>query len=116
MTEETYVDAKGNEIVQGDRVRIAGLDDYSGDPSPFGEIVELLPADGDVDDYGRSVLVPPTITVKFDDGDEDRFSGDANGVPIGPPDEDGYPTGWDVTYTFEDVEKEIVREDLTQPS
>jgi hypothetical protein len=109
---ETYVDAKGAEISKGDRVRMAGWPweelplgerpvlTVAGEPlsaaEASGTILSISDPDGDVGDEGRSIAIPPRITVRFDDGVEDRYPG--HWLAAGPWDEDA-------PYEFEDIEK-----------
>jgi hypothetical protein len=64
---ETYVDGNGVELKIGDRVD-------AGDGVP-GTIRAFSDPDGDVDDEGRPINIPPYATVLFDDGVEERYPG-----------------------------------------
>jgi hypothetical protein len=80
MYGETYEDTPvkdgtHKEIKVGDRVRIMGYDETKDDPKVYhGRIWHISDVDGDVDDdTGRSVMVPPYVYVKFDDGTEEQY-------------------------------------------
>lgn len=68
-----YVDAKGNTIKAGDRVRIVFTLPIKVDFATEGKVICINDPDGDVDDYGRTVAINPTIEVLFDDEDTDTF-------------------------------------------
>jgi hypothetical protein len=56
-----FQDVDGNAIVIGTKVELAFV------PAT---VVALGEPDGDVDGYGRSVEIPPSLTVRFANGDE----------------------------------------------
>lgn len=58
-----FLDGHGRPISMGERVTVDGH---------FGTVVGLSDPDGEVDD-GRRVYFPPALTVRFDDGDEERL-------------------------------------------
>jgi hypothetical protein len=109
---ETYVDAKGTEISEGDRVAMAGwpwsdanLDEHpvftlAGKPlseaEACGTILSISDPNVDDGDKGQPVDIPPRVTVRFDDGVEGRYTG--RWLATGPWDEDA-------PYEFEDIEK-----------
>lgn len=105
---EEYQDANGVSIGRDTRVRIAGSGkpdfETNGNPPEFftGVIVVISDPDGDVDDEGRSIGIPPAATVLFDDGEEDTFTGE---VPreYYPEMAYGYMEG-PIPYVFEDIE------------
>lgn len=39
-----------------------------------GVVTDLGDWDGDTDDYGRTIGIPPSITVRFDDGTTEHFT------------------------------------------
>lgn len=61
-----YVDAKGTRLEKGQRVRF--VDDETG----CGHIESISDPDGDMQD-GYAIQLPPTVTVRFDDGDADCY-------------------------------------------
>jgi hypothetical protein len=106
-----YTDANGLEINVGDCVKMAGWPwadvptsehtalTLAGEPlTPFeacGRVTAIDDPDGDVDDEGRSVAIPPRVSVRFDDGTTDRYSGHWLG-------------SWgdeDAPFEFEDLER-----------
>lgn len=80
MTNETVIDAKGNELRVGDRVMAYGFDPAKDKYEEyFGHITKITEPDGDVDDYGRGISYPPCVYVKFKNGDEDHFISQTQG-------------------------------------
>lgn len=67
-----YVDAKGNTIKAGDRVRIV-MPPMKVDFATEGKVISISDPDGDTNDYGRVVAIPPQIEILFDDGDTDTY-------------------------------------------
>lgn len=64
---ETYTDGNGDELKVGDRVI-----DCS---ELLGTVKSFSDPDGDVDDEGRPISIPPYATVLFDDGVEEQYPG-----------------------------------------
>jgi hypothetical protein len=102
---EEYLDANEDEIKKYDRVRCVGLKETEkGNDQYYGIIREISDPDGDVDDEGRSIGIPPTITIHFNDGSEDTFSGY---VPSKYYPALAYGHEFDeepIPYVFEDIE------------
>jgi hypothetical protein len=102
---EEYLDANENPIKKGDRVRIANLDKRDiGDSEFYGTITGISDPDGDVDDEGRSIGIPPRVTILFDDGGEESFNGF---IPSKYYSELAYGHEFDdvpIPYVFEDIE------------
>lgn len=102
-----YTDAHGALLQEGDRVKMAGWpwpgaaghelrEDYA-----HGVIVSISDPDGDADDEGRTIGIPPAVKVQFDDGDEDTFTG--TWTARGWWDDENAP------FEFEDIEKVEVK-------
>lgn len=62
-------DVNGAELKVGDKVMLVG----STDPRDEGVVIGLNDADGDTDDYGRSIGIPASVVVEFHDC-EDSFA------------------------------------------
>jgi hypothetical protein len=95
--EEIVSDANGKKLAVGARVRIAGYDPAKDDYKEFhGTVREISESDVDSDDYGRTVLYCPGVTVHFDDDVEDTFRATR----------DSGGSMWDegLTFTCDDVE------------
>lgn len=60
-------DFDGNEIAVGTRVHMEA------DASATGTVTDISEWEGDVDDEGRSIGIPPYVGVEFDDGSTDSF-------------------------------------------
>lgn len=75
----TIYDKAGNVIVVG--ARVAAEEDW-----PGGVVTGISDPDGDVNDYGRPVAIPPYVSVSYDDGTEDRHPASWNAT--GPWDDD----------------------------
>lgn len=57
-----------------------------GEPTEEGTVVRITDFDGDVDDdTGRSIVIEPTVIVRWQDGAESEFA----------------TTGWDYDYDYE---------------
>jgi len=67
-----YRDFSGEKFSVGDRVRIVGGGD---DPKWRGRGVEIYDPEPLPWPTPNPVLVPPTVKILFDDGEEDEFSG-----------------------------------------
>lgn len=65
-----HVDANGKSFAVGTRVKVGGWLDL---PEAFGVVTEISDLDGDVNDEGRSVVIMPRVTVKFDAGDTEVY-------------------------------------------
>lgn len=85
---ERYIDTNGVEFKVGDRVN---------DGRGSGVVESVSDPDGDVDDEGRSITIPPRALVKFDDGEDDYFT--SYWTAQGPWDDDA-------PWQFDDLEKE----------
>lgn len=71
---EQVVDSKGNVLSVGDRIRCYGFDPEKDKYENYhGRITEISDIDGDVDDWGRSIMIPPYVYVTYLDGDQDHF-------------------------------------------
>jgi hypothetical protein len=70
-------DYEGRTIEIGKRVRICDFDpthpDYDNPQSYYGIVTDLGEWDGDHDDEGRSISIPPYVTVLFEDGFKYKF-------------------------------------------
>jgi len=62
--EYRYLDCNGVEIRKGDKVRVGP------DPGDVGTILSISDPDGDVDEYGRTVGINPSVKVQFPDCDD----------------------------------------------
>jgi hypothetical protein len=77
---DVVIDAKGNVLAVGDRVMAYGFDPAKDKYEDFfGHITKITDTDGDVDDYGRGIMYPPYVYVKFKNGDEDHFISQTQG-------------------------------------
>jgi len=75
VAHEDIRDDKNNAITLGTRVRLTPYQyNRISDPEDFGVVTAISDPDGDVDDYGRTVGINPSVTVLFDDGTEDSFT------------------------------------------
>lgn len=75
MSDTEFIDSGGKPIKVGSRVRIYGYNPASDEHDTFhGVVVRTTDPDGDADEEGRPFGINPTLTVKFDDGDEDTFT------------------------------------------
>ena len=75
---DTITDYNGNEIKVGTRVRMWDYSpshpEWGQDAKYHGTVTGISDWDGDVDDdTGRSIMVPPYVSVRFDSGDEEDF-------------------------------------------
>lgn len=72
-------DFDGRRIEIGTRVRMydyePGHPDYRSDNHSWyqGEVIDLGEWDGDCDDEGRSIQIPPYVTVRWNDGQSSEF-------------------------------------------
>jgi uncharacterized protein involved in type VI secretion and phage assembly len=58
--DDRILDSKGNEIKVGDNVIVDGFD------GPEAAVVTgISDWDGDADDYGQTIVIPPAVEVKF---------------------------------------------------
>ena len=72
--DETVVDSAGNKFAVGDRVKVYGFDPENDDPKDFfGTVTHISEIDGDVDDYGRGIMIPPYVHVKMDNGEDEHY-------------------------------------------
>jgi hypothetical protein len=60
-------DTEEREITEGTRVIVYGTTNH-------GIVKHITDVDGDVDDYGRSVMVNPTVVVEFDKDEIESFN------------------------------------------
>lgn len=116
-----YQDAYGNSLKRGDRVRMRLHPTDEPEPCDYGVITEIYDPDGDVDDEGRTIGIPPAIVVEFDipgwtkekvEEWQARYPSWGFGIPwtaekFTGSDTGGYYFGWESeqTYAFEDVVK-----------
>ena len=69
MTPELEIfDSHKNPIKVGSKVCISGY------PKDIGRVTEVSDWDGDIDDYGKPIGIPPRISVMFNDGTDDDFT------------------------------------------
>lgn len=66
--DERILDIKGVEIKVGDSVIVDTFDGT--EPA---KIIDISDWDGDADDYGQTIVIPPAVTVEFADGDTERY-------------------------------------------
>jgi hypothetical protein len=67
----TIQDEYGNEVVVGSRCVYGAPDDES-DPNYVVTVAAISDVDGDYDDeLGRGVMIPPFVTVKFENGEDE---------------------------------------------
>lgn len=71
-------DFDGRLIKVGTSVRIFDFDpthpDFERPGAYVGRVVEIEEWDGDVDDDGRSISIPPRVVVEWQDGSRDTYS------------------------------------------
>jgi hypothetical protein len=97
--DDKYLDYKGNEMKVGTRIFIDWEDD-----KVYGTVTQLDPQEGDADDEGRPIAYGPYVTVKFDDGVEDRYQGYIGDIHYETDPKDGYPYPVAADWAFDDVE------------
>ena len=101
MSDDIYIDWRETPFKIGDRVKC--------DDDIVGTVTKISDPDGDVDDdTGRGILIPPKLTVKFDDEAEEQFTG-YNATPA----PDWYDEEPQFTWQFDDVE--VVKDEDTAP-
>jgi|SRR5262245_4737423 len=79
-TKDHFQDEYGSEIKVGTRC-IYGCPDEAERFTPryLVTVFEITEPDGDVDDYGRSIFIPPRVRIRFDDtGEEDSIQASHN--------------------------------------
>lgn len=101
MTEftQTIKDYDGNEVKVGSKVMMPLYGEAPPEPRDIGEVIEISDFDGDADDEGRSIIIPPDIKVKFPDGSVETYVTSEWEYTEGGwvPDEDGDPEpGWNL--------------------
>ena len=62
--DDRILDYKGNVIKVGDKV----VSD-EGDGPEVAVVIDISDWDGDADDYGQTIVIPPAVTIKFEDGE-----------------------------------------------
>lgn len=61
-----FVDAYGTPIAVGDRVRVSRMPSEEPCPTDYGVVTSLCEPEGDADDEGRPIGIPPSVEVDFD--------------------------------------------------
>ena len=91
----SVTDWDGNPLTVGSQVI------FGDDPIQRGVVTEITDPDGDVDDEGRTVNIPPYVTVTFPDGGTERVRSYLNAEMTWG----FYPDGPDVwTFACDDLE------------
>jgi len=73
QNEAEFQDELGNVLTIGSHC-IYGVPDRRDDPDYQCEIYEITEPDGDVDDYGRSIYIPPRVRIRFLNSDDETDS------------------------------------------
>ncbi len=95
-------DWRGSPLSVGAHVLYGAQDPGDGTGANHGVITAISDPDGDYDDeLGRGVLIPPRVTVRFDDGSTDTADTHYDGPPITWS---MYPDGPPSIWTADDLE------------
>jgi hypothetical protein len=70
----SYIDAKDQPIKEGDVVKIQLVNEF-GEPTEYhlATVEMITDPDGDVNEYGRQIAIPPVLRVRYGDGDTEEF-------------------------------------------
>jgi hypothetical protein len=99
-------DFDGRLIEVGTPVRIFDFDpthpDFKRPNTYMGRVVEIDDWDGDVDEDGRPISIPPNVIVEWQDGSQEFYaSSEWEWTTV--PSEDGWPERWPVLGRVEDL-------------